>query len=284
LESITYETKATIRATVQQFITERRYLKNVTPKTIIWYEQAFKSFAGAIDSREAIVQRIAELRERGVQAVSVNSWLRVINAYWKWNGQDIKIPRLKEEQKILATFSTEQVKSLLTFRPKGTNATRVHTLACFLLDTGLRIDEGRTIQPADVDFNNLLVTVMGKGKKQRRVPISFEGRKILFRYVQQNPRRYIFGTRNQTACTIRNLQRDFAQLCRKIGIAGVRCSFHTLRHTFSVFYLRKGGNLFYLSKILGHTSVKTTERYLQTLGIEDLQKVHDGLSLLSAKR
>jgi hypothetical protein len=41
--------------------------------------------------------------------------------------------------------------------------------------------------------------------------------------------------------------------------------------------------LIYLSKILGHTSVKTTERYLQSLGVEDLQAVHNGLSLLSPK-
>jgi site-specific recombinase XerD len=51
----------------------------------------------------------------------------------------------------------------------------------------------------------------------------------------------------------------------------------------AVSYLRAGGNLFYLSKILGHTSVKTTERYLQSLGVEDLQKVHNGLSILSAR-
>ena len=265
----------------QQFITERRYLKSVTPATITWYEQAFKHFDGATESRAEAIQRIGQLRERGLSAVSVNSWLRVINAFWRWSGKDFKICRLKEEQKILATFSAEQVESLLKFRPKGTNASRVHTLACLLLDTGLRINEGRQIKPTDVDFDNLLVTVMGKGNKQRRVPISFEGRKIMFRYVQQNPRRYVFGTRNQTSCTIRNLQRDFSLLCSKIGLSGVRCSFHTLRHTFAVFYLRKGGNLFYLSKILGHTSVKTTERYLQSLGIEDLQAVHSNLSLLS---
>ena len=278
---MSYEVSEATRALVQQFISERKYLLNVTPQTIIWYGCSFKAFEGAVDSVDAAKRRIAELRERGVSAITVNSYLRCINAFWKWQGKDWKIRRLKEEQKILATFSAEQVQTLLKFRPKGTNFTRVHALACLLLDTGLRINEGRTIKQTDVDFDNLLVTVMGKGNKQRRVPISFEGRKLLFRYVQQNPRRYVFGTRNQTACTIRNLQRDFSVLCRKIGISGVRCSFHTLRHTFAVFYLRKGGNLFYLSRILGHTSVKTTERYLQSLGIEDLQAVHNGLSLLS---
>jgi site-specific recombinase XerD len=49
-------------------------------------------------------------------------------------------------------------------------------------------------------------------------------------------------------------------------------------------YLRAGGNLFYLSRVLGHTSVRTTERYLQTVRAEDLQAVHDRFSLLTPER
>jgi site-specific recombinase XerD len=48
-----------------------------------------------------------------------------------------------------------------------------------------------------------------------------------------------------------------------------------------VNYLRAGGNLYYLSRILGHTSVKTTEWYLGSLGVEDLRAVQDKLSLLN---
>ncbi len=154
-------------------------------------------------------------------------------------------------------------------------------LACLILDTGVRINEARKLMPSDVDFDNLIVTVMAKGRKQRKVPISFEGRRHLYRYVRENPRRYVFGTGNQTISSVRNLQRDFAVLCQRAGITGVRCSWHTLRHSFAVSYLRNGGNLFFLSKILGHTSVKTTERYLQSLGVEDFQAVHNELSLLS---
>ena len=83
--------------------------------------------------------------------------------------------------------------------------------------------------------------------------------------------------------TVRNFQPDFKELCRRFQINNVRCSLHTSRHPFAVGYLRAAGNLFYLSRILGHSSVKTTERYLQSIGIDDLKGVPNGLSLLAAR-
>ena len=229
-------------------------------------------------------QWVINLRNSGVKAVSVNTYICAMNAYWKWAGEATHLAYLKEEQKILATFTAEQVRRLLAFKPSGRNQKRCHALVCLLLDTGLRIDEACKLMPANLDFDNLLVTVMGKGRKERKVPLSSEGRKILYRYIRETPNRFVFGTRNQTMCSIRNLQRDFRAICKKLLISGVRCSPHTLRHTFAVSYLRAGGNLFYLSKILGHTSVKTTERYLQSLGVEDLQAVHNGLLAIIRER
>jgi len=67
------------------------------------------TFAGALDNRQTIIERVAQLREKGIKAVSVNTYLRCINAYLDWlhlhHGQPLlKIPRLKEEQLVLATF------------------------------------------------------------------------------------------------------------------------------------------------------------------------------------
>jgi site-specific recombinase XerD len=281
--STTCKEEVVNRGTVQQFITERRYLKNVTPKTILWYEQAFKEFANAFDTREAIVQRIAALRERGVKAISVNSWLRVLRAYWRWSGRELEIPKLKEEEKVLQTLSPEQISRLLSFRPKGINQARTHTAAMLLLDGGYRISEVLTLPFDHVDSQNLCVKVLGKGNKQRLIPLSVEMRKTLYRFSakQSGPGRLLFGTRRNTLVTVRNFERDLKLIGAKLGISGVRFSPHTLRHTFAVAYLRAGGNLFYLSKILGHTSVKTTERYLQSLQIGDLQAVHDRLSPLA---
>ena len=270
-----------------QFIKERMYLKGVSPATVDWYRDSFKSFEGALDSKSTIIDRIAVLRGRNVKAVSINTWLRCINAYFMWlhkeHGKElVRIPKLKEEQKVLPTLHQGQTFALIHFRPGASaNLRRAHLVALTILDCGLRASEVLGLSKEDCDFDNLIFRVVGKGGKHRLVPFSCELRKALWRYAQKSAGRILFGTKNDTKVSVRNLERDFHQLGQKLGITGVRFSPHTLRHSFAVGYLRKGGNLFYLSKILGHTSVKTTERYLQSLGIEDLQAVHNGLSLLA---
>ena len=109
-------------------------------------------------------------------------------------------------------------------------------------------------------------------------------RKCLYRYLSKHNFDHVFPTQAGTELLQRNVLRDFKAACGKLGITGVRCSFHTLRHSFAVHYLRKGGNLEFLRRILGHSSILTTQKYLRSLGIEDLKAVHNGLTLLSARR
>jgi integrase/recombinase XerD len=271
----------------EQFITERTYLKGVSPATLSWYRSSFRKFDGALESKQAVVGRIAQLRKTN-SAISVNTYLRCINAYFRWLHEEhkaelIRIPRLKEEQKILATLSIEQVQRLVQFKPKGRNLSRAHTLALLLLDTGLRFAEALNLRWEDVDLENLLVKVVGKGGKHRAVPISFEGRKVLFKWRQHSKHDFVFATRNGTLSTQRNVGRDFALLGQRAGIKGIRFSPHTFRHTFAVSYLRAGGNVLYLQRILGHSTLEMTSRYTRSLGTEDLQAVHDRLSLLSKR-
>ena len=226
------------------------------------------------------------LRDTGVSPISCNTYCRAINAYLKWLHEEghasdlLRIPPLKTEKKILATFSRSQVDSFLRFRPKTFSGFRLHALVALLLDTGLRIEEGLSLQRDQIDLENSLVKVKGKGEKHRIVPMSFELRKVLYRWLSRHESSRIFPTVQGRRLTQRNLLRDLKLLGKKLGMNGVRVSFHTFRHTFAVNYLRAGGNLFHLSKILRHSSVTTTERYLQSLGVEDLRAVHDRLSLV----
>jgi len=261
----------------EQFVKERKYLKAVSETTLAWYRISFKAFEHALDSTETINQRIIELRERGVKPVSINTYLRAVKAYWLWQGKKWEVGRLKEESKILNTFSPHQVNQFLKSR-----SGRTHTLICLLFDSGLRISEALSLKKEDIDLDGFTLRVLGKGGKHRLVPFSAEFRKILFRYLVKFPsQNYIFATRNNTKLTVRNFLRDFKKLGHQLGIKNVRVSPHTIRHTFSVFYLRNGGNVEYLRKILGHSNITTTQKYLSSLGVEDLAVVHNNLSPLS---
>jgi hypothetical protein len=78
---------------------------------------------------------------------------------------------------------------------------RLHLLVLFLLDTGCRISEALTLRISEIDFENLLVTLDGKGRKQRVVPFSFELRKAVCRYCKEanrTPHQLLFANRTQT--------------------------------------------------------------------------------------
>jgi integrase/recombinase XerD len=186
----------------QQFLRERVYLHNITPKTREFYETAWKAFvrsqAGAAP-RDALAQVITltdlqdfviHLRERGVKPVSCNCWMRALNAFCRWLHQQGEIPsalRLapqKLEKRIVPTHGEAALRTILRFRPKTFVQWRVYAVACTLVDTGCRIEELLTARVSDFDFDNLLLTVVGKGRKERRVPFGIELRKVLFRFAQ----------------------------------------------------------------------------------------------------
>lgn len=270
--------------TIEEFIKERKYLLNVSPKTLIFYQCSFKAFEGALDFEEA-KRRVCELRERGVKAVSINTYLTCINAYWKWDGAGIKLPYLKEEERIIQTLSPNAINMLINNRPtKGTNLIRAWMFAICVLDTGIRASEAISLKRETVDFENLILRIKGKGGKERLVPFSLELRKLLFKFLHSSVNKtadYVFSTKSGSAISIRNIERDLKILGKRIGISGVRFSPHTLRHSFATSYLRNGGNLFYLSKILGHSDISITQTYLKSLGIDDLSNSHQRFSPLS---
>jgi integrase/recombinase XerD len=167
------------------------------------------------------------------------------------------------------------VRALVSFQPKGFAETRLHVLILTLLDTGCRIEEALTATDGSVDLENLLLTVMGKGSKERKIPFSLELRKSLYRFQhlktkQEIPRGMLFCTRSGTRLSYRNTYRDLKAHCEALGIEGPRISPHTLRHTFATNYLKRGGDIYKLCRILGHTDIRTTEIYLH-LSPEDLR-------------
>jgi integrase/recombinase XerD len=317
MSSITYKEEersaqpiSPLASHIERFIQERRYLKGVSPATEEWYRYSFKAFSPVLDTPHknsmgfkcAVASRIATLREtpspnsgRRCSAVTVNTYLRCLKAFLRWCHEEklidepIRLAWLKEPSKILPTFSPEQIKRLIEYRPTSPSGRRLHMMALVAIDTGLRIAELLSLMRSGVDLDNLVLRVMGKGAKERLVPISLDLRKRLYRYLSSHtavPGSLVFATKYDGQLSQRDVLRDFKKLAKRAGLdsGGVRCSFHTLRHTFAVSYLRSGGNLYFLQRILGHSSLATTEKYLRSLGVADLQAVHDRLSPLAGRK
>jgi integrase/recombinase XerD len=271
-------------ASFSQFIRERQYLQNVSPATVEWYKHSFKWLRTDNPSEHELKDTVMRMREKGLKATGCNSAIRAINAYLKWSGSQHRVLYLKEEQRVLPTFTPQNIKMLLSYRPKPTKVyqRRLHLLILVLLDTGCRIDEVLTLRAVDCDLDNLLFTVTGKGRKQRKIPFSFELRRHLSRFlVDLHPEQLIFAIRHGRKLGRRNMLRDVKLLCRRLGVKPPERTLHAFRHTFAVHYLRKGGSVFHLQKVLGHSTLEMTRRYANLL-TEDLQAVHQKISLLAA--
>jgi integrase len=237
-----------VKQKFEQFIRERKYLSNVTPATVEWYEQSLQWLDAESPNDGELKAFVMRMREKGLKATGCNCRIRAVNAYLKWSGSPFRVPKLKEPQFILPTFTLPQVRLFTKYRPKGFYQRRLHLLVLTLLDTGCRISEALGLHVADCDLDNLLVTLDGKGQKQRKVPFSFELRKALYRYIREfcsQPHLLVFATKQGCRLDPHVMSRDVKLLCGRLGFDAPVRTLHAFRHTFAVNYLRKGGSVFH---------------------------------------
>lgn len=277
-------------AEFEQFVKERIYLKNVSPRTVDFYRDSWKSFEryGGELTKAGLAKYVVAMREAGVKPVSCNTFISGINAYLNWlheNGyldERLKIQKLKVEQPVIKTLPETTLKAILALRPSLFGEWRLHALLCLAIDTGCRVNEIILLRRQDVDMDNLVIKVLGKGRKERIVPISVECRKVLFKFLRRHQFDLVFPTTHGGRVSYHNLNRDYRRLCEKLKIKK-EGSFHRLRHTFATNYTRSGGNVFYLSKVLGHTTLQMTKKYIQA-DADALREVHAKTSLLARLR
>lgn len=275
-----------------EFIKERQYVMNVSTATVRWYTSALKWLDTEEPTQEELTRLVVKMRERGLKATGCNAATRAINAYLHWaSGATGKcgggcrhphIKPMKEPEFVPPVFTGDQVKKLVNFKARRFFERRLHLLILILLDSGCRITEATGLKVSDVDMDNLLLTLTGKGRKQRKVPFSLELRKVLYRYLREfEPKHLLLASRAGDEMGRGTALHDVKRLCRRLGFEPPARTLHAFRHTFATNYLRRGGSVFHLQKTLGHTSLEMSRRYA-SLQVEDLQRVHQQISLLSA--
>jgi len=149
-----------------------------------------------------------------------------------------------------------------------------------LLDTGLRVSELTSLGLPDVRLAEGVLKVFGKGRKERLIPIGKTSQRVLWNYVNRyrpqpvNPRcDLVFLTKDGWPLTKNRIQKLMMKYGKRAGIEGVRCSPHTLRHTGAVMFLRNGGDVFNLQRLLGHSSLEMTRHYCELADV-DVKRAH----------
>src|SRR4029450_8401445 len=260
-----------IRSRVEDFIRSGLYLKGWSANTVRTYQQCLALFDQIALTKAGLEQWVISLRERGLTPGGINVRIRSANSFLGWLHAEghtetrLRLKLLRAPKKQLTMLTPQAVKALLVFKPRTYTERRVLILTLLLLDTGIRIDEALHLERRRIDLDQMLLTVMGKGSKERTVIFSRELRGLLFRWMRKESGSFLFETRTGRPLAYRNVYRDITNVCRRAGIV-TEVHPHLMRHTFASTYVKRGGDIYRLSRLLGHTDVKTTQGYLRALG------------------
>ena len=149
----------------------------------------------------------------------------------------------------------------------------------FLYATGLRISELTGLKLVDINFDEELVRVMGKGKKERIVPFHDHAKKILLKYLAEAQEQfkisieYIFLNARGKKISDRSVEIILQNTYRELMRSNKHVYPHLFRHSFATHLLQRGANLRIIQELLGHTNLSTTEKYT-SLNYEDLLNVY----------
>jgi site-specific recombinase XerD len=182
---------------------------------------------------------------------------------------DIEKPKL---EKRLPTKLTKQMAlhllEIVDNYPYGYKFLRYRNHAIFstFIFTGLRKQELLNLKYNDIDLENLSIFVrQGKGNKDRIIPISYSLAQTLKKYIDERKRlnktnpEFFSSLRNNMGFTDNGLKKLVDQIRKS---SGIKFSIHKLRHTFATLMLEGGCDIYSLSRMMGHSDIKTTTIYL----------------------
>ena len=249
--------------------------EGASPNTVSWYRyvlgRAVRRLGPVrpLDGVGAAELRawLLDLRET-LSPESVAGFVRGLKAFGNWCAAEelgeaagfraLRRPRVP--RRLIAPFTDAELQRMLALAEP-----RERAVVLLLLDTGLRLAELLQLRVGDLRPDGT-VRVMGKGSKERIVPVGATARRAVVRYVAGRGAAarpgdaLIVGARGGPI-ERRILQMAIADLGRRAGV-GTRCSPHTFRHTFARSFLVNGGDVFSLQQILGHTTLDMVRRYV----------------------
>jgi integrase/recombinase XerD len=287
-----------LKFAIQDFKDDREY-RNLSEKTIISYLQTLKEFqrfcgeneiVNVLDVKTHTIKSyiLYCLKERKNNPTTRNSKLHILKIFFNYleslelidqkNNPSKALVYAREEIKIEA-FSDYHIQQMLGYyrrikqREKAFYAYRDYCIIVFLLGTGVRIGELINLKWSDVNLKNGVITVFGKKREQASIPITEKLVREMAEYklfCQQHfseSSDYVFTSdRKNGKLAIDAIKSIFMRLKVVMNFKDVRLSGNTFRHTFAHRCLMAGMDVFSLQKMLRHSQITMTQRYLSIWG------------------
>jgi integrase/recombinase XerC len=230
---------------------------------------------------------VAEELRRGVNKSSICRRLSSIRSFFKYlyregyiKSNPATLVSNPKQQKRLPRFLTIDEVFALVEKPLafGFMMARDKAILELLYSSGLRVSELSNLNYDDINIYESLVKVMGKGKKERIVPIGSKAMDAIKSYIVERlllrtKENAFFLNRLGKRLSVRGIRRVVDKYSKLVSIKG-RVSPHTLRHTFASHLLQSGADLRVIQELLGHASLSTTQKYTH-LDITHLMDVYD---------
>ena len=286
-----------MKQAIEQFC---RYLsdeRNVSPHTLDAYRGDLEQFL-AFTVRELgtgadvngvthlLIRRYMAQLHKDHQKSSIGRKLAAIRAFFRYllrEGLAAKNPAElvstpKKEKRVPFHLNIDEVTSLVE-APQSTDILSLRDRAILetLYSCGIRVSELTGLNVGDVDMDERLVRVLGKGNKERIVPVGGQARNALAAYLASRntpaPDSPLILNARGGRLTGRSVARIIDKYILRIA-AMKKISPHTLRHTFATHMLEGGADLRAIQELLGHSSLSTTQKYTH-VSIDRLMEVYD---------
>jgi integrase/recombinase XerD len=273
--------------------------RNVSPATISAYADTFRllfrylrksrsrrraSLALEILTPDTVLGFLAHLeQQRGNSARTRNARLAAIRSFVHYVSdclgpelppalpRILGIPFKRHVQRLVGFLSRQEVESILAVTDESWTGQRDHLLFLMLFNTGARISEILALKVGDVSVADQHIDLLGKGRKQRRVPLWPQTQKCLRRWLKVDPRPpeapllpNRFGQRLTRAGAAYQLQRLVARASAQMpALAKRRVSPHSFRHATAMALLEAKVPTEVIALYLGHESPTTTHAYVE---------------------
>lgn len=233
---------------------------------------------------------ILDLTERQIGKRSIKRKMSSLKSFYAWMYLQKKVDSdpfeyvhsPKATHALPDFFSEKEIDTLLTANEKRTDKLkdRDQALLMLMFASGLRASEVVNLTFNQVDFDNRIMKVSGKGNKDRLVPFTNSAKEAMLNYINglrkdllKEDTKYIFLNSKGNKMTVRGLEYILDEIEAKTGLYG-KIHPHMLRHSFATKMLNRGADLRTIQELLGHSSIETTSIYTH-VAYENMKETYE---------